>query len=418
MKLASLLTTNSLDPIIIMIAVLAIFVILISLLLRKFKQTYIIGYIFVGILLGEHGFSVVKDSQSVYLLGEIGVILLLFFIGMEINLIDFIKRWKVAVVGTLSQIILSVLIVFLIGNYLNWSVARSVVLGFVIALSSSAVVIKLLQDKKLIETRVGKNVLSILLAQDIALVPLLIIIAQLGGQTQETSQIILMSVGAILIVGTLIYIYIKKSISFPFANKIERDHELQVFMAIFFCFGGALITMFFGLSAALGAFVGGIIMNAAREADWIHHTLHSFRVLFVSFFFIGIGLQIDLNFIYTNIWSLTTAVLVVFLTNQFVNALVLKLFDCNYREAFLGGAYLAQIGELSFLLSSTALALGIIGNFGYNFTISLISLTLIISPFWIVAIEKLIAVMDYDSLPLKKAISRFRLFYRQRKKLP
>ncbi|GAA4272024.1 cation:proton antiporter [Aquimarina gracilis] len=379
---------SSLDPVIILIAVLAILVIVVSVILKKFNQTYIIGYILVGIILGEYGINVVQDKESIHLLGELGVILLLFFIGMEINLIDFLKQWKLAVLGTLSQIGLSVGLVLLIGHYYDWSFARSVVLGFVIALSSSAVVIKLLQDKKLIETKVGKNVLSILLAQDVALVPLLIIISQLGGKTASFENILLMTTGAVIIVFTLIYIYIKKTITLPFSKKIERDHELQVFMAVFLCFGGALVTLIFGLSAALGAFAGGIIMNAAKETDWIHDTLHSFRILFVSFFFISVGLQIDIPFIYQNFWSILIAILVVYITNHLLNSIILKAFSCNWKEALLGGALLAQIGELSFLLSSTAYGLNIIEDFGYNFTISLISLTLIISPFWIGLTEK------------------------------
>ncbi|WP_299260204.1 cation:proton antiporter [uncultured Aquimarina sp.] len=380
---------SNIEPIIHIISILAILVIILSMILRKLGQTYIIGYILVGVLLGEQGLKVVEDKESVELLGELGVILLLFFIGMEINFIDFLKRWKLAVLGTLLQIVLSVTMVFFIGYFFDWNFARSVVLGFVIALSSSAVVIKLLQDKNLIDTKIGKNVLSILLAQDVMFVPLLIIIAQLGGQTQSIGNIILMSIGAIIIVSVLVYIYVKGVIVLPFSKKIYRDHELQVFMAIFLCFGCALATSFFGLSAALGAFIGGMIINAAKATHWIHDTLHSFRVLFVSLFFISIGLQIDLNFVYNNIWTILLAILVVYITNHLLNTLILKVFSNSWKEAFLGGALLAQIGELSFLISSTALALGIIEDFSYKFTISLISLTLIVSPFWIALTEKL-----------------------------
>ncbi|AXT53087.1 cation:proton antiporter [Aquimarina sp. BL5] len=381
---------SKIEPIIQIISVLAILVIVLSIILRKMNQTYIIGYILAGILLGEQGLAVVDDKESVELLGELGVILLLFFIGMEINLIDFLKRWKLAVLGTLLQIILSVLLVFFIGSFYDWSLARSVVLGFVIALSSSAVVIKLLQDKHLIDTRIGKNVLSILLAQDIVFVPLLIIISQLGGKAESTESIVLMIIGAIVIVATLVYIYIKGVIVLPYSKKIYRDHELQVFMAIFLCFGGALATSFFGISPALGAFVGGMIINAAKATDWIHDTLHSFRVLFVSLFFISVGLQIDLGFVYNNLWTIFSVIFVVYITNHLLNTVILKVFSNTWKEAFLGGALLAQIGELSFLISSTALGLGIIEEFSYNFTISLISLTLIISPFWIGLSEKLI----------------------------
>ncbi len=385
-----MLLVSSLDPIISLVAILAILIIAISTILRKLNQTYIIGYILVGVILGENGLNVIKDTESIHLLGELGVILLLFFIGMEINLIDFLKRWKIAIIGTFLQITISVALVLLIGYYYNWNFARSVVLGFVIALSSSAVVIKLLQDKNLIDTKVGKNVLSILLAQDVALVPLLIIISQLGGKSESIESIVLMIIGAILIVVILGYIYVKGVIILPFSKKIYRDHELQVFMAIFLCFGCALATSLFGISAALGAFVGGIIINAARATHWIHDTLHSFRILFVSFFFISVGLQIDLTFIYKNLWAISTTIFVVYVTNHLLNSLVLRVFSCDWKEALLGGALLAQIGELSFLLSSTAFSLGIIENFGYNFTISLISLTLVVSPFWIAITERMI----------------------------
>lgn len=382
--------SSGIDAIIILVAILAIIVIILSVILRKLNQTYIIGYIITGVLLGEHGFKIIEDKDSIFLLGELGVILLLFFIGMEINLIDFVKRWKVAVLGTIAQIAFSVLLILGIGHFIDWSFARSVVIGFVIALSSSAVVIKLLQDKHLINTRIGKNVLSILLAQDVALVPLLIIISQLGGETATIESVLIMLTGALIIIGMLTYIYIKGSIKLPFGAKIERDHELQVFMAILLCFGGALFTLLFGLSAALGAFVGGMIINASKESIWIHDTLHSFRVLFVSFFFISVGLQIDLVFLAENFQTILIVLFLVYLTNHLLNTIILRVFSSNWKEAILGGAFLAQIGELSFLLSSSALGLGIIEDYGYKFTLSLISLTLIISPFWIGITEKIL----------------------------
>ncbi|WP_299215065.1 cation:proton antiporter [uncultured Dokdonia sp.] len=386
--LTLLTSSTAIDGIIILVSILALVVIGLSMVLRKFNQTYIIGYIITGVLLGEHGAGFIEDKESIYLLGELGIILLLFFIGMEINIIDFVKRWRVAVLGTLAQISFSVIIVLTIGYFIDWTYARSIVLGFVIALSSSAVVIKLLQDKQLITTKVGKNVLSILLAQDVALVPLLIIISQLGGKEQSTQSLVLMIIGATMVVATLIYIYVKGRLHIPFAKHIESDYELQVFMAIFLCFGGALFTLLFGLSGALGAFVGGMIINAAKETDWIHDTLHSFRVLFVSFFFISVGLQIDLVFLEEHLSTILLVLVVVYVTNHFLNSVILRFFSCTWEEALLGGALLAQIGELSFLLSSTALSLGIIADYGYKFTISLISLTLVISPFWIVITEK------------------------------
>lgn len=374
------------EPLISLISILAILVIGISLLLKKVKQPYIVGYILIGLLIGDHGLGLLGgaiESETVRRLGELGIVLLLFFIGMEISLPDLVKQWRLAVIGTLLQVVFSVLAVVIAGYFFGWQIERSIILGFVIALSSSAIIIKLLEDKNLINSDIGKNILSILLTQDIIIVPMLIASSFIGGEGVPIKDIILMIVGGVLIVGGLIYIYSKKHITLPFSKNIESDHELQVFIAILLCFGCAFISSIFGLSAALGAFVGGMIMHAANSTHWIHDVLHSFRVLFVAFFFISIGLQINISFILENMTEIGLMLVLVYVTNHFINTIILKFFGNNWHDAILGGAFLAQIGELSFLLSFSAFHLGIIGSFGYNFTISLISLTLIISPIWI-----------------------------------
>jgi CPA2 family monovalent cation:H+ antiporter-2 len=362
-------------------------------ILRKIKQPFIIGYIMVGVLLGEHGFAIIDDIDSVNQFGELGIILLLFFIGMEIRLPDLVRGWKLAVGGTILQVGVSVLIACLIGMFVDWELSQSVVLGFVIALSSSAVIIKLLQDKGLLKTRLGQQVLSILLAQDVIIVPMLILTSMMGsGGGEGGGNVLLMLLGGAAIVGLLIFIYIKREIKIPFAKTINKDHELQVFIAIMLCFAGAMFASFFGLSPALGAFVGGMIVGTATCTDWIHGTLHAFRVLFVALFFVSIGLQINFDFIAANVGPISLMLLAVYLTNHLLNTLILKVFGTNWREAFLGGALLAQIGELSFLLSATAFTLGLKNQYTYDFTISLISLTLVLSPLWITLSEKILTV--------------------------
>lgn len=371
-----------------LIALIVVLIVLLGLVLKRFKQPYIISYILVGAVLGETG--LIENENLIQYLGELGIILLLFFIGMEISLPEFVKQWRVALIGTISQVVASVLVSLLIGYAFDWSFTRSVVVGFVIALSSSAVIIKLLEEKGIMDTRTGRNVLSVLLMQDIIIVPMLIVISTLGGESMPVKDIVLMIIGGLLCISILVFIYIKKSIRLPFANALRQDHELQVFAAILFCFGGALISSLFGISPALGAFIGGMVMRVGKACNWIHNTLHSFRVLFVAVFFIGVGLQIDIAFIAENMLPILSVLVGVYLTNHLLNALILRLFSCTWQEAFLGGALLAQIGELSFLLSSLAYSLNIIEEYTFTFTISLISLTLIVSPFWIAASEYLL----------------------------
>ncbi len=375
------------------IFLVGIMAVVIGYVLKRLQQPYLIGYIIIGICLGQYGFDVFRNEEQIQFLGEIGIILLFFFIGMEISLPAFVKQWRVAILGTLMQIIVSVGVMLLIGYYADWTLARSVVLGFVIALSSSAVVIKLLEEKSLLDAKVGKDVLSILLTQDIAIAPILIITTLLGGQSQSTTEITLQILGAVIILTIFLFLYKKEEIQFSWLNSLERDHEMQVFMAIVSCAAGALLMGVLGLSPALGAFVGGIVVHAARETDWIHINLHPFRIIFVAVFFISVGAQIDLVFLKENIQIILGLMLLVFILNQVVNAIVLRLFGSKWREAIIGGALLAQIGEMSFLVCFTAYNSNIISEFGYNVGICLISLTLLCSPLWILLMEKLICTL-------------------------
>jgi len=373
-----------------LICIVGLAVVLSGFLLKKIKQPTLIAYILIGILIGQHGFDLIADETTMRYIGELGIILLFFFIGMEIDLTSFIGNWKLAVFGTLGQFLLSIASVWAIGILFEWNTTRIIVLGFVIALSSSAVIFKLLEEKQLLDKKIGQNVSSILLAQDIAIAPILIIISIVGGEDTSFNSVILKIIGGVLILSAIIYIYIKKEITWlPFKKTIQKDHELQVFLALFFCFAGAMIAGLFGISEALGAFVGGLVMHAGKATRWIHDAIHSFRILFVAIFFISIGAQINIEFLLSNLLPLGLVLVAVYVLNQFINTLILKTYNNSWKEAIYGGAMLAQIGELSFLICITALNLDILTQYAYDFTISLISLTICISPFWIAITEKI-----------------------------
>lgn len=381
---------SSINSSISLIFIIGILVVLAGAALKKIRQPLLIGYIIIGVGLGEYGLDAFTSKSQIEFLGEIGIILLFFFIGMEISLPNFVKQWKVALIGTYLQILLSVLIVLLVGHNLGWSFSRSIVLGFVIALSSSAVVIKLLEDKKMLHTQIGKNVLSILLTQDIAIAPILILTAFLGGRSQSITETGLQILGALIIFFIIFILYKKENIQFPWLKTLEEDHEMQVFISIVFCSAGALLMAVLGLSPALGAFIAGLIVHAAKETDWIHDNLHPFRIIFVAIFFISVGAQININFLLENLNLILLMLLIVFIVNQFINAIILRFFGSSWKASFYGGAMLAQIGEMSFLVCFTAYTSPIISEFGYNFSICLIALTLLFSPLWIALTEKII----------------------------
>jgi len=140
--------------------------------------------------------GIITDVATTQHVGELGIILLLFFIGMEISLPDLVKQWRVAVIGTILQVVASVVVMLGIGWLMDWQFSRSIVLGFVIALSSSAIVIKLLEERNLLNSKLGKDILSILLMQDIILVPLLIISTLIGGAEVAAADLLRMLLGA------------------------------------------------------------------------------------------------------------------------------------------------------------------------------------------------------------------------------
>ncbi len=356
-----------------------------GLLLRKINQPYIIAYILAGVALGPHGIDLIDDYSSAEKTGELGLIILMFFIGMEISLPDFLSKWKIAFFGTGLQILFSFVLIFFIGYFLEWDMKREILLGFIISLSSSAVVIKFIEKNPF--STVSQNVLSILLTQDILIAPMIIVTSLISGQEVPASQITLQIVGGILITVLIIYMIKKKTISLPFNKSLEKDHELQVFAGLMICFGFALSSSLFGLSAGLGAFVAGMVIHCSDATRWLHDSLHSFRVLLVSIFFISVGMLIDLHFILDNWRDVSLIVLGVYLSNHGINAISLKLLGNNWYDSILGGSYLAQIGEFSFVLASLGFFNGMFTEFAYQMTVVIVAITIFISPVWVVGTE-------------------------------
>jgi CPA2 family monovalent cation:H+ antiporter-2 len=264
-----------------------------------------------------------------------------------------------------------------------------VLLGFVVSLSSTAVVLKLLKDRGELDTPCGRDVLMVLLAQDLAVVPMLIVLSLLGGKLPAIETLLLQALGAVLIVGLGGWLATRERIAIPLLRWVRGDREFQVFAALLICFGLAFITGLLQLSTALGAFVGGMLVASARETEWVHHSLEPFRTLFVALFFVSVGLLIDPEFIAGHWLQIGLLVLAVLLSNTFVNALVLKALRVGWSQSLLSGAMLAQIGEFSFVLAAAGLQATIISEYAYQTTVAVIAISLILSAPWIVLVRRL-----------------------------
>jgi len=374
-------------------AVSAIFLILmVGFLLRFFRQPHVVAYLIAGIIIGPWGFGIVSDIDTISRLGAAGVVLLLFFVGMEVDARKLAQNWKIIVFGTLFQIVLSVCCVWLLGLWFDWSAARVMLIGFVISMSSCAIVIKLLQDTGLMATKLGQSTLGITLAQDLAVIPMLIIIGLFGASDINNAQLIKQGIGTILAVAAFVFLIIQQQVHFPLSKWLKQDHELQLFAALAVCFGLAMLSAWFELSTALGAFIAGMIVGAARETHWVHNTLDSFRVLFVALFFVSVGMMLDIQFLQTYWLQASLLVLAAIVTNTFINAIILKLSKFNWRESLFAGALLSQIGEFSFVLAAVGYQSQIINEHGYQLALCVISLSLLTSPPWIALNKKLLKV--------------------------
>lgn len=377
-----------LDPALPRLVAVILVVLILGGLLRLLRQPYVIGYLLAGVALGPHGLAWIADVASTERLGAIGVVILLFFVGMEVHLVKLVERWRVALMGTALQIAGSVAFVAALGALVSWPFPRILLLGFVISLSSTAVVLKLLGDSGELETPVGQDVVSILLAQDLAIVPMLIALQLVGGQQIEPKVLALQVVGGVGFLATLGWLFTRRELRLPLIGRVRDDPELQVFTALILCFGLALITGLLGLSTALGAFLAGVIVSTAKETHWVSERLESFRVVFVALFFFSIGMLIDLGFVREHARVIGLLVGGVLVTNTALNAVILRVLEGEWRTSLYAGALLSQIGEFSFVLAAVGLQTGVVSSFAYQATVATIALSLVVSPPWIALFKR------------------------------
>ena len=371
------------DPALPVIVGVILAILVIGFAMRALRQPQIIGYLVAGLLIGPYGLGLLQDPDLIGRIGGIGLIVLLFFVGMEASPHSLLSRWRLAIFGVVLQVGITVAAVWLIGLFFDWSWSKVLILGFVISLSSTAVVLKLLKDWNELDTQTGQNVLVVLLAQDMALVPMIIAINILGGGHVATGALVAQLIGAVLLIGIAAWVFTRDHIELPFAKKLRSDHELQVFSALLLCLSLALISGELGLSTALGAFVAGLVVSSARETDWVHESLEPFRVVFVAAFFVSVGMLIDVDYVRNNLLHVTLLVVLIVVINTALNTAILRILGSSWRRASYAGALLSQIGEFSFILAALAHTGQILPDDDYRLIVAVIAISLMLSPAWI-----------------------------------
>ncbi len=353
-----------------------------GLIANKLRIPAIIGFIIAGIIIGPNtGGLTVSDIPRIELLAEIGVALLLFSIGLDFSFKELKSVKAIALIGTPIQIVLLIASGIAIGHFLQLPLKESIVLGMVISLSSTMVVLKTLMSRGLIGTLSSRVMIGILIVQDLAAIPLMLIIPNLQSIESNFIPLIFILIKAFLILAAIIFIGIRVIPWFlKFVVKLN-SRELFLITITAIGLGVGYLTHLFGLSLAFGAFIAGMVIN---ESDYSHQALNDIiplRDIFGLVFFTSIGMLLDPGFIYENL-PLVIFLFILITAGKIIIFSTLSIVFKYYNIIPLAlGFGLAQIGEFSFVLARTGLKSNIIDIEFYTLILSVSIITMIASPF-------------------------------------
>ncbi len=347
-------------------------------LFSRLKQSPIVGYLVTGLLVGPYGFHLIKGIHEVEIVAEIGVILLLFTIGLEFSYSRIMRLKGLLLKAGTTQLAATAMAVgfgtMLLGE--NWRSAAG--LGMAMALSSTAIVLKLLLESGEIDSAHGRISLGILLFQDLCVILFLVALPLLGSQPHEFSLWTVLHAG--LIMGGL-YLFARHLLN-PLLRGIlqTRSPELFRLTILVLVLGTAGATYQAGLSLALGAFLAGL---ALAESDSSHQVLSDiipFRDVFLAVFFISVGMLVDVRLLLTNWWQVLIGLVLLGLAKTVAGSLGALICRYPLRTALITGLVTFQGGEFSFILLKQALALGVLQEATYQLALSIVALSMMITP--------------------------------------
>lgn len=388
--------------------------VLIILLFQRFKLPSILGFLLTGMVAGPNGLSLIKASHEVEILSETGIIFLLFVIGIEFSIKALAKIRQTVLLGGAMQVGGTILLTYIVSILLGLSASEAVFMGFLIALSSTAIVLKILHERGQMASPQGRIALAILIFQDIIVVPMILVTPLLAGDGGNIWIAIAgMIAKFVLVVGVLILL--ARFIVPKLLERVvkTRSRELFILTIVVICFATAWLTSSVGLSLALGAFFAGLIIS---ESDYSHQATANilpFREIFISFFFVSVGMLLDMNYFLQNIWVLLAFTLGVIVLKMVIVLASVLLLKFPLRTALISAFTLFQVGEFAFLLSTIGMRHQLMSENVYQSFLAISVLTMGLTPFAINVAEKITDWIIRAGLPLNV---RNRLIVYQNKK--
>jgi CPA2 family monovalent cation:H+ antiporter-2 len=349
---------------------------------NRLRIPAVVGYLLTGIIVGPYGFGFISALHEVEILAEIGIVLLLFTIGIEFSFRKLLDTKKSVLIGGPLQVLLTFGAAFFIARHFGLQFGEKIFMGFLISLSSTAIVLKIIQERAEVDSHHGRIILGILIFQDIIVVPMILITPLLSPsvRTQDQSIIIFLVKGAGLLLFLLVSTkWIAPKILFQIARI--RNQEVFLLSILLICFSIAWLTSMAGLSLALGAFLAGLIIS---ESEYSHQALGSilpFRDVFTSFFFVSIGMLLNLEFLFRQPIIILLITLGVIMLKFLIAGFSTTLIGAPFRTAIISGLAVSQVGEFSFILSKVGIDFGILSENVYQMFLAFSIISMALTPF-------------------------------------
>lgn len=348
---------------------------------HRFNLPTIVAFLFTGVISGPHGLGLVKGIPEVNSLASIGIVLLLFIVGMEFSIKKMMEYKHFFWVGGLLQVTLTTAVGFVVAQLLNRPMGESLFLGFLLAMSSTAITISALDQRGETDTPYGRITLGVLIFQDLFSVPIMLAIPLLALESEQLNLAFLWQFFKGLFLLTIVFIAAEKIVpKLLYYVAKTRRRELFLLTVLTMCFSVAWIASNVGLPLSLGAFLAGLIISESEYKNEAVSTMQPFMTIFTSFFFVSIGMLLDISFLFAQpflIFGIAAAIMIMKTLIASATVLVLKM---PLRTALLSGLALSQIGEFSFVLARAGIENGIGTEYYHQLFFAVSFLTMAVTP--------------------------------------
>jgi CPA2 family monovalent cation:H+ antiporter-2 len=358
----------------------------ITLIFKWLKQPLVLGYIVAGILAGPyiHIFPTVTDTENVSVWAEIGVVFLLFALGLEFSIKKLMNVGATALVTAVTEVVSMLVIGYFIGMMLGWSSMDSVFLGGMLSMSSTTIIIKAFNDLGLRSQKFTGIVFGTLIVEDIVAILMMVLLSTMAVTHDFSGGIMfgsILKVGFFLILWFVVGIYILP-VFFKKARRLMNDETLLI-ISIGLCLGMVTLAVKTGFSTALGAFIMGSILAETIEAEQIEHILKPVKDLFGAIFFVSVGMLVDPAVLVEYAWPVVIITLVTIIGKACFSSFGVLLSGQTLKTSVQSGFSLAQIGEFAFIIASLGVSLGVMSSFIYPIIVAVSVITTFTTPYFI-----------------------------------